>query len=87
MKKEELTSANIGKQVIFKDDVYIKAKREYYELTIKGIIESLLIDINFGAYGYRVRSEYGDHNFILKDNHPALKNLIGRDLKEIILYL
>lgn len=79
--KTELTSQNIGKTVFYSDERYNDELEKYEVIYVKGIIDSLLIDINFGAYGYKVRSIYGDCNFIIKNENT--KNLIGNELNEL----
>lgn len=82
MKKEDLTSSKIGEKVYFTDEMYDKELKKYTPLKYEGVIESLLIDVNFGAYGYRVKwSANHSVNFILKNYNT--KNLTGIDLNEL----
>jgi len=83
MERSELASKHIGCRVIYKEDIYNKISKRWKVLTTEGIIDSLLIDIHFGAYGFRVKSKTGDHNFIFKD--ALTDNLIGRNLNDLIL--
>jgi hypothetical protein len=86
MKKNDLTSDNISKIVIFEDDWYSKDHKKYITSKVTGIIDCLLLDINYGAYGYTVITQgHKRINFIVKDNHPEIMNLIGRDLSDLTL--
>jgi len=80
---KNLTAQNIGKTVFFSDERYNNELLRYEVTQVKGVIESLLIDINFGAYGYNVRSMYGDCKFILKNDNT--KNLVGNDINELYI--
>lgn len=78
-----LSSSLLGQKVLYNDEYYIDKK--FQKITIAGTIKSLLIDVNFGAYGYRIlldnqRNE--EVNFIDR-SIPETKNLIGRNINLI----
>lgn len=80
-----LSSSLIGQQVLYTDDYYIDKKFE--SKTITGTVNALLIDVNFGAYGYLVILDNQRNekvNFIDK-SIPDTKNLIGIDINLISL--
>jgi hypothetical protein len=82
MTAADLTSQKIGEKVYFIDEMYDKDLKMYVPLKYTGVIDSLLIDVNFGSYGYLVKlSKNHLVNFILKNDNT--KNLTGIDLNEL----
>jgi len=78
-----LSSSLLGQKVLYNDEYYIDKK--FQKITITGTVNALLIDVNFGAYGYLVilDNERNEKINFIDRSIPETKNLIGRDINLI----
>jgi ribosomal protein S1 len=87
----ELTSTLIGKRVFFETEYYNKQLERYENITVEGIIDSLLIDKNICSYGYKVI--FGNLPYMVHNNEitfidrskSEFNNCVGENLEQIFL--